>query len=193
MTFNKQEWFQKNGFNEAGETFVVISSGGNTYDIKDELKEKGCKFNGTLKWHSPQQFDLPQGFNFLPLAFEDICYVDISNSVFYNKGVTEKIQAAEEALLPESKSEYMGIVGQRLYDLKAVFKSANTFAGAFGYSVVYTFMVGENKLNWFTASTPKINLEPEDSILLTGTVKKHSEYRKEKITTLSRCILKKEV
>lgn len=54
---------------------------------------------------------------------------------------------------------------------------------------IYTFMDGDNELVWFTAK--ELNFEKGDVLDLTGTIKKHEEFRGTKTTQLSRCILKK--
>lgn len=50
-------------------------------------------------------------------------------------------------------------------------------------------MDGNNELVWFTAK--ELDFKKGDIIDLTGTVKKHKEFRGIKTTQLSRCILKK--
>ena len=47
-------FFQKQGFNAEGKTYVVL---GNTFEIKDDLKQLGCKFTGILGWHTDHQLD----------------------------------------------------------------------------------------------------------------------------------------
>ena len=51
-----------------------------------------------------------------------------------------------------------------------------------------SFQVGEDVLVWFTAKD--LDLEKGQAVDLTGTVKKHEEFRGVKTTQLSRCIVK---
>ena len=44
----KEEWLKKNGFSEDGVTYVI--TGGNTYEVKDILKQNNCVFNKLLGW-----------------------------------------------------------------------------------------------------------------------------------------------
>lgn len=47
-----QKFFQKEGFNSEGTTYIVTSS--NSYEVKEMLKEEGYKYNGILGWHGSE-------------------------------------------------------------------------------------------------------------------------------------------
>ena len=90
--------------------------------------------------------------------------------------------------MPKSLSEYMGVEGERLRNLTATVKSTRGFMGKYGWTNLYTFQIGENILSWFTSTEQE--LEDGQVVILTGTVKKHEDYRGVKTTQLSRCIVK---
>jgi len=54
---DKQEWFEKNGFNAEGDTYIIV--GIDTYAIKNELKAAGWKYNSWLRWHGPDPSAFP--------------------------------------------------------------------------------------------------------------------------------------
>ena len=164
----KEKWLEKYGFSPEGLTYVIY--GDDTYAIKDWLKEQGCKFNPTLKWHSPHPISLPDGYGF----FKDDA----------NKLVDKKIALAQGPSL----SEYVGEVGERLRNLTAIYKSTRGFMGNYGWTNIHTFQCGEDILVWFTSA--ECSLERGTVVDLTGTVKKHEEFRGVKTTQLSRCKIK---
>ena len=51
----QHDWPRNNGFNDDNLTFIFTI--GNTYEIKDELKEAGYKFNRELGWHGAEPFE----------------------------------------------------------------------------------------------------------------------------------------
>lgn len=183
----KETWLEKNGFNAEGKTYIVC--GPDTYAIKDWLKKQGCKFNPILKWHSPEPFDLPEDFCLIECSFDEVAeWDDNCKEVFYH----EKAKALVERKIREAEgpslSEYIGEVGERLRNLTAVYKSCRGFMGKYGWTNIHTFQRGEDVLVWFTACD--IELEYGTVVDLTGTVKKHEEFRGVKTTQLSRCIIK---
>ena len=53
----KSEWLKINGFSDDGVAYLIA---GNSYPIKDALKEAGYKFSPLLRWHGPtDSFILP--------------------------------------------------------------------------------------------------------------------------------------
>lgn len=183
----KELWLEKNGFSVDGLTYCVI--GDNTYSIKDWLKEQGYKFNPILKWHGPQPLELPEGYNLLVLSFDDICQW---NETWHEANYFEKTKEIVDKVFKEaagpSTGEYVGEVGQRLRNMTAIYQSTRGFAGRYGWTYIHTFETGGDTLVWFTAV--ELDLEIGQPVDLTGTVKKHEEFRGVKTTQLSRCIVK---
>ena len=187
MKMTKELWLQKNGFNEEGITYIIF--GDDTYSIKDYLKAKGCKFNPTLKWHSPVKLNLPEDFGIVEFSFDELAEWDEDLAeVFYYEDAKAKVERKVREAEGPSLSEYVGTVGERLRNLTVVYKSCRGFMGMYGWTNIYTFQHGEDILVWFTAKD--CELEYGTVVDLTGTVKRHEEFRGVKTTQLSRCIIK---
>ena len=170
---------------------IWLVGGGNTYEIKDQLKELGCKFNPAFGWYSTQPVDIPAGYGMTNIKFDDAyTWFPLSKKFDLNPKAKELADAAKATLEPESHSEYIGEIKQRLRDLQVTLSDIRAFDGFYGTTTIYTFVCGEDVLVWMTSSCKDI--EKGDHILLTGTVKEHKEYRGVKQTILSRCIVKKE-
>lgn len=187
MSVSKALWLKKNGFSEDGFTYAIW--GDDTYSIKEWLKEQGFKFSPLLKWHSPVPIDVPVGYGLICFSFDELYKWEEENQNAYYFETAEMLVSRrfKEAEGP-SLSEYVGEVGERLRDMTAIFKSARGFSGMYGWTNIYTFQRGEDILVWFTAKD--LDLEKGQPVLLTGTVKKHEEFREVKTTQLSRCIVK---
>ena len=185
----KAEWLEKNGFTLDGITWCIF--GDDTFAIKDQLKEMGCKFMPILKWHSAVAFnDIPDGYGMISFAFDEIMvWNEDRKDAFFLDNAEEKIEQRLIEAAGPNLSEFVGEVGERLRDKVVVLKSARGFDGKFGWTNIYTFMDGDNELVWFTAKN--LEFEKGDILNLTGTVKKHEEFKGTKTTQLSRCILKK--
>lgn len=177
---NKAIYMERNGFNADGVTYCI---GGDTYAIKDKLKELGCKFNPVLKWHSPTPIDLD-----VPIAaihFEDIytwnCHSKEAISV---EDAENKIYAALAKASPAPEKTYMGEVGDK-FEVSATFINVHTFGGYYGATFVYTFDCGDHTLVWKT--TKALGLTENDTVTLKGTIKSHEEYRGSRNTIVTRC------
>jgi len=176
------EWAQKHGFNEQNTTFIFLS--GNTYDIKDELKAEGYKYDGEIGWHGPAAYDA-EGYRQAEVKFEDM--YEFAPYGYHPDFIGEDlIKEMRDAVAKEmSTSEYVGEIGERLRGLMVTFEGSRGFDGAYGYTYVYTFKYGDNILNWFT--TKELDLDEGQYVSLTGTVKKHEVYRNECVTYVNRC------
>lgn len=168
---------------------IWLVGGGNTYEIKDWLKEQGCKFCQELGWYSCKPLDVPTGYGMVSIKFDDAYeWFPMVKRFEIKPEVKEIAAAALSSLYPESKSEYIGEVKQRIRDLEVTLTDARDIDGYYGVSTIYTFANGDNVLVWITSS-PK-DIEVGDHLLLTGTVKEHKDYKGVKQTVLSRCIIK---
>lgn len=187
---NQKELLAKWGY-DVENPLIWLVGGGSTYEIKDQLKELGCKFNPTFGWYSTQPIDIPEGYGMTNINFYDVyVWYPLSKRFELKDKAKEIADAAKAKLEPESHSEYEGEVKERLRDLHVTLTAVRSFDGFYGTSFIYTFIHGENVLVWMTSSCKDI--EVGDEIFLTGTVKEHSEYKGIKQTKLSRCIIKKE-
>ncbi len=185
MPTTKLEWFTKNGFNEDGNTYCVI---GNSYAIKNELKEKGYIYSPMLKWHAASPIELPEGYSHLVISFYDIYeWNDKMGMAYFFENSKEKIEKKFIEAEGPSNSEFVGTVGERLRNITAVYSSSHGFQGGYGYTYIHTFYVGENCLVWM--STKELALPKGQIVDLTGTIKQHELYRNVKTTKLSRCVV----
>lgn len=184
MKMTKELWMEKNGFGADGLTWCIF--GEDTYSIKEQLKELGCKFSPLLKWHSPQPLDLPVGYGMFSISFDEIGQWDIINeAVCYFEKSQELVERKFREAEGPSLSEYVGTPGERLRNVTAIYKSTRGFSGKFGWTNIHTFQIGENVLVWFTSVD--LDFEKGQAVDLTGTIKKHEEFRGVKTTQLSRC------
>lgn len=187
---NKINALAELGYNPKNpEVYLVV--GDNTYAIKDELKAAGCRFERALGWYNTHEIEIPADYSLTTVAFDDIFdWNPLTKRFSLKEDAKEKADAAINAAMPESLSEYVGEVKERLRDLHATLTDSRQIDGYYGTSTIYTFKVGENVFIWLTSSYHDIQIG--DNIILTGTIKDHKEYRGVKQTVLSRCIVKKE-
>lgn len=189
---NQKELLTKWGY-DTENPLIWLVGGGNTYEIKDQLKESGCKFNPKFGWYCSHEFDVPVGYDLVSINFFDVyTWFPLAKRFELNDNAKEIADAAKKALEPESHSEYIGEIKERLRDLQVKLISEREIDSYYGTSILYTFAQDENILVWFCSGKPidkEINIG--DEILLTGTVKAHDEYNGIKQTKLNRCIIKR--
>ena len=176
---------KKYGF-ENVDAYLVL---GNTYDIKDELKEAGAKFSPELHWVLPTEPTWLTTHRYVKVSVADI--FTVSNGYFV---LRDDIHEFMEALEPV-RGEYIGKVGQRL-SITATLTKAIPYDASFGYQrrittgYIYIFETADgNTLVWRTTSA-RLDTDKEYDII--GTVKEHSEYDKVRQTVLTRCKIKGE-
>jgi hypothetical protein len=182
-----QKWMQQNGFNTQGITYCVV--GENSFSIKDFLKKNGFKFSPLLKWHGEQQIELPDGFHYISLAFQELyAWDEYQEQVLPLAGAATKVQNALKQVLPP-QSNYIGTVGERLYDVKAIFKFSKSFINKTGSFVfAHHFDIDGERAVWITQK--QLTLIPEQTILLTGTIISHTTFAHRKTTNINRCVIK---
>ena len=182
----KYEYFcKKNGFNkEENCTYIVI---GDSYSVKDYLKESGCKYDKALGWHTPVRIDLPDSISLHKVMLEDIITVDKYGNVNYNYNIEDYIKEIKNEYTREmSDSEYYaGEIGDRIKEITVTVKKVRGFSGRFGWTNIYTFLYEDCELVWFTSTNKE--LEEGDVVGLTGTIKEFKEYNGVKQTVLTRC------
>ena len=179
---DKLEWLEYNNFSKDGIAYCI--TGDNTYNIKDWLKEQGCTYSPLLKWHISEPIELPEGYFIKEVKFDDI-YTWEDNDAWEKesaKGFLKKLFEVEKAL---SNSEYIDAeIGERVRNLTARVDKIRGFNGAWGWTSLFIFKSGENTITWFTQSCPDI--EENDIVDLTFTVKEFKEYMGEKQTVATR-------
>lgn len=187
---NKAAVLTKLGFDAENPMVYLIS--GNTFEIKDWIKERGGRYNPSLNWHFTNDAnELPEGYSYIAVPFDSLYdWFPRVKRVELKDNAKEVAEAARIAAMPESKSEWVGEVKERLRDLKVTLTGARACNSVYGTSIMFTFDYEGCTLVWFTSCPP----DEEDAVVgkeyfLTGTVKKFSEYKGIKQTILSRCIL----
>jgi hypothetical protein len=183
----KTEWLEANGFSEYGVTYLVL---GNSYPIKDSLKDAGFKFSPLLRWHCGNcDFELPEGCFYKELQFEDVfVWSEEEKVAFMKEGAREKIDLIFNPIV-ESNSQFVGEIGERLRDIPMQVRNIGGFDSAYGYKWVYTFEDADgNVYSWFTTSQQAVSVGMK--CVVTGTIKAHVEYKSVFTTQLNRCIIK---
>lgn len=186
---NRKEILTKWGFDAEDPAVYLVT--GNTYEIKDELKERGGRFNPALNWYFTKEVEVPEGYKLIKVAFDEIYdWFPLSKRIEMKENARDLIAKIRAGAIPESKSEWIGDIKERIRDLAVVLTGARECSSMYGISTLYTFDNNENQLIWFTTSCPKVDMIVGHSYLLTGTVKKHDERNGVKQTQLNRCLLK---
>lgn len=179
-----QEFFKTQGYNENGKTYVVL---GDTYKIKDQLKELGCKWCNLIGWHSPVKLE---GFEMVEIDVDDVYYKDYAETYRWNyykraeeETATAKIKEATENLNKETNpSNHVGLVGEKI-EKEVELIRRGSFESDFGTTYVYSFKDSEgNVLVWKTKSYLDVT-----TCTIKGTVKEHSQYKGVSQTVLTRC------
>lgn len=185
VTFAKKQYF-----NGDWETYLV--TGGNTFDIKDQLKAAGFKFTKELNWHSPDKLEVPEGYELTKVTFDQCFDEDFNVRAEVRTLIKPKKDSvpADPALEPYKDSEFIGEVGERLRNLTVTFISKKMVETPFGMNYRIVFEYSGNLILWFTSSASIDNFEIGDSINFAGTVKAHKTYGDINQTVITRGYLK---
>lgn len=189
-----KEWMAKEGFNEEGITYIVL---GNTYEIKEQLKSHGAKFNHMLGWHMPSA----EGFDAVPIKIDQVTqhlwngrldymseYRAVEELVKTLKGEAEQKLKAKNG---EHVSEYIGTVGERrefVCTLVGHFCYESSFGG-YGYwtdNTMHIYKFKDENGNIIVWNTATYLDDDKPEYKFRATIKEHSEYKGEKQTVISR-------
>lgn len=185
-----KEWLEREGFNAEGTTYLVL---GNTYEMREELKANGAKFNYILGWHMAD----PKHFDVVSLNVEQVTYRTWDGRYDYERdpeGIEALIAKLKEDAEQELKtkrgehiSEYIGTVGERRdFVCKMV--------GHFTYESHYSYYGETNHIYKFEDENGDIIVwntcswleDDKTEYRFKATVKEHSEYKGEKQTVITR-------
>ena len=178
------------GFNEDGKVYVAV---GDTYSIKDHLREAGAKWKPAL--NSWIFTEAPIEFTTIELTAEE-CLDFFEESGWVNwkslnfKDLIQSKLPKEDVVV----SEYVGAIGDKL-DAQVTFiryfsYERNAYRG-WGTELVriYKFLdANGNILIWNT--TAWLEVEEGKQYQLTGSIAEHKEYAGDKQTILKRCKVK---
>lgn len=187
---NLPKLIEEKGFNAEGNVYVVV---GDTYSIKDQLREAGAKWKPALNsWiftEDPTEFATVELTAEECLEFyEESGYVSWK-SMDYKELIQSKIPKEDLVV-----SEYVGEIGDKL-DIEVTFNRLFTYERKAyrGWGTervgIYKFLDDSgNILVWNTTAYPDVTEGAKYRI--TGTVAEHKEYNGDKQTVLSRCKVK---
>lgn len=187
---NKAARLAEFGYNaENPQVYLVV--GENSFDIREELKNNGFRFDRALGWYNTKPEQVPAGFSLVSVPFDNLfdwnCY---SRKISVKENAKKVADAAKNAAMPKSNSEYIGDIKERLRNLEVTFIKSRDIESYYGISTLYTFKSGENILTWFSSGKglPQ-DIAVGDVIHITGTVKDHKVYNGVKQTILTRCVV----
>ena len=186
-----KKFFEANNFSEDGFTWCVV---GNSYSIKDELKNAGAKYRVGLGWHFATEYH-QDGVQTVKVSRDEV--MDIDNVGYYSFKEIREIEKVIEMKAPkieeQNNSDYVGKEGDKIsVEVEFIQRRHYEITSYTGYGTdiinIYLFKdVDGNNLVWKTTSY--IDVEEHKKYTLTGTVKKHNEYNGTKQTEVKRCKL----
>lgn len=189
------DFYKRNGFDADGNMWIVL---GNSYDIKDSLKELGCKFIKALScWSSDHELE---SIKTIKVNASDLYEIDMAGVYLWqwmkvSEGLAIIQQANDDLRASESSSSYVGNIGDKI-EVKAKLTKCHSYDSTFNHHTVTTFInifTDEAGNVYVWKSTAYFDAGLDDQVILKGTVKDHSEYNGIKQTILTRCKVTKEV
>lgn len=173
-------WKTKSGFSAEDITYVPI---GDTYAIKDELKEEGFIYDPVIGWHRAEPTERPH----IEVKFDEIFQATAWGDAHYITGAADIIKEKKKVTEPPCESKWVGEEGEKI-ECEVVLDRISGCETRFGWSNIYYFKQDKNILVWFTKTN--INAEVGDMLHLSGTIKKHDTYNDRKQTILTRVKVK---
>ena len=177
------KFFKREGMNEKGEAWCVL---GNTFNMKDQLKEAGAKWNPIQGWHFDHQ---PEGFAVVKVSIEQIGFKNVYGEWWgYNDDAEFTINALKDAAAPKTESRYIAEVGE-VVDTEVKLVSEHSFETHFSFygEVKYIYKFADAEGNTIVWKTGCQDFEVGKSYKIKGRVKELSEYKGDKQTVLTRC------
>jgi hypothetical protein len=106
---------------------------------------------------------------------------------YYDRGIAREIERRERAKATKD-STHVGEIKDRLTLQDATVTRINCFDGFYGTTFIIGFLHAGNVFTWFASKAQDI--EVGDVVNVTGTVKKHDNYKGTAQTVLTRCRIK---
>ena len=185
----REEWLIRNGFTKAGITAVYV--GINSFEMKDQLKEEGWKYSPAFGWRIADESALDKygDANVALIHVDKMASFNLYGEGCWLSTAQNLVNQIRESKRPESKSQWIGEVKEKIIDIPVKITRISGFCSQFGWTDVITMMNEDNILSWFTSSNIS-DLEVGKEYLLSATVKEHSEYKGEHQTVITRAKLK---
>lgn len=185
----KTEWLEKNLFTPDGVTTVYVGS--NSFDVKDQLKTEGWKYESFLGWHIAEADVEKYGAeNLAEVSVSDVAAFNLYGEGCWLSTAKNFVDQIRNSRKQPSKSEWVGLEKDKIKNVPVVVKSIRGCETRFGWTNIITFLNGDNILTWFTSTDMKFAVG--ESCYLSATVKEHKEYRDEKQTVVIRARLTSE-
>ena len=155
---NKQidDWCEKNGFNSQRVTYCIL---GNTYVIKDKLKEAGCRYHEKLGWHCYEPLSLPSIYRIEPVLFDDAFVWDQEKSKALPRESVKRLEGLG------IQTEWAGDIGDTLKDLEVTLIRTTIVNNKYGRGFIYTFCTDKYVLVWSTKTV--LEFKEGQSVILT--------------------------
>lgn len=183
----RAKWLENNGFNTNEKTYIYFPA--NSYDVKEELKEAGFKFNPELLWHIAE---VPEQYvnDCVEISLSQVAEMTAWGQGLYRPDVKKVVNDMVKAARPaEPESHWIGEEKEKVVDYPVILKSIRPMETKFGFTQLVKFFDEEgNEINWWTAVD--IQAEVGSEVLLSGTIKKLDTYNERKITVMTRCKIK---
>lgn len=181
------ELVQKQGFNAEGKIYVVT---GNTFEIKEELKEAGANYKRGVNWYFLESQDK---YPTIELDYTECLEIYSEyGTIFWRPPVELRQLIIKKQPTDNSISQYVGEVGKRL-DLELTFLHRSdyeipSFKG-WGTDTVYVNRFKDDNGNVFIwkSTSAYFRANEGEKVKVRGTVKEHSEYKGVRQTILQRC------
>ena len=186
------EVYTKHGFSADGKLYAVVEP--NSYEIRDELKEAGAKWNDRMRsWVFTEK---PEKWQTIEILFDELYTINYEyGTVWYKDGVNGVELVKSKTVKPGKDSQFVGKAGDKV-SIKATYLFSAFFEvksfGGYGTELMYVhnFVDADgNKFVWKTG-TGISEVEKGAEVQITGAVKEHKEYKGEKQTILTRCRIK---
>lgn len=192
------KYLKSRGFSVEGFAWIVM---GKTFEIKDQLKAAGARWDNTFGWHFDHE---TTEFPTIRISIEDKLtrlnqdaddYEDTIGN-YYNDGtlsfgdewpITLYINELREQweINNAPKTEWYGSIKDKV-DMKVKLVRRGNYDTMYGTTFVYTFEdIKGHQLVWKTGTW--LEQEVGSQVALKGTIKAHSEYKGIKQTELTRC------
>lgn len=188
---NLPKILEDKGFNAGGKLYAAV---GDTYSIKDQLREAGAKWKPDL--NSWIFTEAPKDYVTVELTadecldfFEDEGYVSWKQ-LNYKELIQSKLPKEDTVV-----SEYVGSIGERI-ELEVTLEKVRSWEvpsySGWGTAtkVLYAFRDTCGNILVWTTTGYGADLHEGDKAILRGTVSEHKEYAGEKQTSLKRCNVK---
>lgn len=178
MNNNKLQWLKYNGFNNEKNTYIVT---GETYSIKDKLKQAGFLYHPILGWHKAS-FDSAYQDRLIKIHADQILTLTAWGEPFFFPNVKEIIDAAAPV---EDTLNWVGTIGKPLPAVKVKYISKSQYNSKYGLQYIYHFIdENNNELVWF--STIMLKKSIGDEFTIAARIKDHKLYKNKKQTIISR-------